>query len=160
MSKQEDLHLIVDTAAIMMEQRKYVEALEYLNKALDIDPTQACLLQRIAICLVKQQKGTSEEAIEYFDRALKLDPQNINILRDAGINMVIGGRLKEGLQYLDRALYIDPDNFKTLLHISWSLIKFKDFGLALFYCKKLKSLIDNQKEEYDRIEGILKQHVV
>lgn len=158
--KQKELQLIVDDATIMMEQKKYIKAVEHLNRALAIDPTRACLLQRIAICLVRQQRGVSEEAIEYFDRALKLDPHNVNILRDAGTNMVIGGKLKKGLQYLDEALYIDPDNFGTLLHIIWSLVKYKDFGMALFYFNKLKKLTKSQEEEYDKLDAVLKQYTV
>lgn len=157
-SKQKELQLIVDSASIMMEQKEYVKAIEHLNRALDIDPTHACLFQRIAVCLVRQQKGTSEKATEYFDKALKLDPHNVNILRDAGINMVRRGKLKEGLQYLDKALYIDPGSSATLIHIVRSLIEFKEFGMALFYFKKLKNLIKSQKEEYSKIEEILMQH--
>lgn len=159
-SKQKELQLIVDSASIMMEQKEYVKAIEHLKRALDIDPTHACLFQKMAVCLVKQQKGTSEKATEYFDKALKLDPHNVNILRGAGLNMVMGGKLKEGLCYLDKALYIDPGSFITLVHIIQSLIKLKDFGVALFYFNKLKTLIKSQKEEYGKIEKVLKQHDV
>ncbi len=159
-SKQKELQLIVDSASITMEQKEYVKAIEHLNRALDIDSTHACLFQKMAVCLVRQQKGTSEKATEYFDKALKLDPHNVNILRDAGMNLVMGDKIKEGLQYLDKALYVDPDSFITLVHIIQSLIKLKDLGVALFYFNKLKSLIKSQKEEYGEIEEILKQHDV
>lgn len=159
-SKQKELQLIVDSASIMMEQKEYVKAIEHLKRALDVGLTHACLFQKMAVCLVRQQKGTSGKATEYFDKALKLDPHNVNILRDAGMNLVMGDKIKEGLQYLDKALYVDPDSFITLVHIIQSLIKLKDFGMALFYFNKLKSLIKSQKEEYGKIAEILKQYDV
>jgi tetratricopeptide (TPR) repeat protein len=61
---------------------KHKEAMEYYDKALEIDPKNAMALSNKGSALYKL--GKHNEAMEYFDKALEIDPKNAMALSNTG----------------------------------------------------------------------------
>ena len=53
---------------------KYNEAIEYYDKALEIDPENAEALNNKGVAL--DDLGKYNEAIEYYDKVLEIDPKH------------------------------------------------------------------------------------
>jgi tetratricopeptide (TPR) repeat protein len=60
------------------ELGKYNEAIEYYDRALEVDPNYVNVLNDKSNALY--YLGKYNEAIKYYDRALEVDPQHVNAL--------------------------------------------------------------------------------
>tara|TARA_B100000780_G_scaffold277413_1_gene248069 strand:+ start:326 stop:2311 length:1986 start_codon:yes stop_codon:yes gene_type:complete len=77
------------------------KALEYLNRAVGVDPNNADILQKLGI--IYAMTGNSTRAIEYFEAALKINPNNANVLNNLGITYIQIGEKAKGEQYIMQA---------------------------------------------------------
>jgi tetratricopeptide (TPR) repeat protein len=59
---------------------KYDEAIEYYDKAMEIDPKYVLVLNNIGSVLDKL--GKYNEAIEYYDKAMEIDPKYVLVLNN------------------------------------------------------------------------------
>jgi tetratricopeptide (TPR) repeat protein len=59
---------------------KHKEALQYLDKALELDPNNVFAISNKGFAL--HNMGKHKEALQYLDKALELDPNNDVILRN------------------------------------------------------------------------------
>ena len=80
-------------------------AIQYYDKALDIDPNNKVILYNKANALIKL--ADYAKAIDYLDRVLALDPNYINALNDKGVALGGLGNYSGAIQYYDKALDID-----------------------------------------------------
>ena len=65
-------------------QGRYSEAVEELDKALNISPKSANALYYKGLALTSL--GNYSEGIQYFDKALEIDPKNVNALSQKGLD--------------------------------------------------------------------------
>jgi tetratricopeptide (TPR) repeat protein len=107
MSEEENVSSLYSKAFEAIEQGRYEEAIEYLDRALTIEPNHVLALTSMGGALVGL--GKYQEAIEYLDRALTIEPNNINALYNKGLALHNLERYEEAIGYYDRALAINPD---------------------------------------------------
>lgn len=94
-------------------EEKYVQALEYCNKMLDIDPMNARAWSRKGVALRAMEfLMYAEEAMECFNKALEIDPNDVNVWFNAAEVMSSDfpsqEGLKEALRYYTKAIELDP----------------------------------------------------
>jgi len=97
----------------LINEQKYLEAIEYFDKILEIDPHDKLALTNKGATLTKL--GNHEKALEYFNKALEIDPQNIEILSNKGATLASLGKMNEALKITDKILAIEPNNVKILI---------------------------------------------
>jgi len=88
------------------ELGKYVDALEFFDKALELNP-------RIALAWLNKggslyRLGRHDEAIECCNRALNVDPELAGAWEGMGASLFELGRFEEALRCFDKAIEKDP----------------------------------------------------
>lgn len=112
---------------IYLFHEDFARAIEYLNKAIDIDnrfPHYFYLLG-----MVYQTQENFRRAIEEFDQATKLEPKNSIYMEELGRTFVLTGNLEQGEKLLKKAWRLDKSNVGAgveLAGVLFSLGKFKE----------------------------------
>ena len=100
---------------IELEQR----AIEYLDKAIEIDPNNANAwgvkgnaVSKLAVIEKNEsrRKRMYEESIECYDKAIELDPKMSGALLGKGLTLALLGKKEESLVCLDKAIEMDPSS--------------------------------------------------
>ncbi|MFQ5892433.1 MAG: tetratricopeptide repeat protein, partial [Candidatus Methanofastidiosia archaeon] len=135
--------------------QRYEEALQALDRALELDPEDVYAWYTRGLTLLNLQKY--EEALQVFDRVLELDPEDVYTWVGKGAALGNLQKYEEALQAFDRALELDPEDVYTWfnkgsvhLKISEQEFKMNNFGNAiknLDYTMNFFSKIWDKKEE-------------
>ena len=90
------------------------EAIQYYNKALQIDPNQTLALNSKGEALYMLDKY--DEAIQHYDKALQIDTNDTDALFNKGLALNNLDRNDEAIPYFDQVLQIDP-NYTLVLDL-------------------------------------------
>lgn len=82
------------------------KSLQYLDKAVDIDPQYAQIWNNKGIVLGKL--GRNEEAIAAYDKAIEINPQLAEAWNNKGVVLGWSGRYEEAKEAFEKAHEIDP----------------------------------------------------
>jgi len=118
-------------------KKEYEKALEWIDKALEIDPKLALACNNKGLAL--DSLGKSNEAIEYYDKALEIDPKLALAWNNKGLALNKLENYQEAIEYYDKALEINPK-----LALAWN-----NKGYAL-----------TRKQYYSRLSALLKAGIV
>jgi len=135
----------------LINEQKYLEAIEYFNKILEIDPHDKLALSNKGATLTKL--GNHEEALEYFNKALEIYPQDIEILSNKGATLASLGKMNEALKIAEEILEIDPNNVKILLAQAIIFSNLERFTDANNTYKKILEIEPNNKFALDYLAG-------
>lgn len=126
---KEEVKKLIEEGDKFFFKGQYLEAIEYYNRALDIDPNNAIALYYIGDAL--DNLGHHEMALEYYDKALKIDPRNSNIWNNRGLALDNLGRYEEALECYNKALKIKPNDDRVLYNKAIALRKLRRYKEAL-----------------------------
>ena len=84
-----------------------IKALEYWNKALQINPKQANVYKSMALLYMK--KGQFDEAVEQFRKALEIQPELADVYVNIGHSLMMSGRPNEAIEALQKEIQISPN---------------------------------------------------
>lgn len=135
------------------------EALNAINKAIDIDPqTPGALENRASLletmgkhkealekanstqdlakvwynrAVALRNEGKFDKAITAYDKAIELDPQDAEAKIDKGLTFLVMGRFNESLAAYDEALEIEPDSSYTWIEKGLVLSRMEQFNESL-----------------------------
>ena len=105
------------------EEEKHVlnsQALECLNKALEVNPNSA--RTNFAKALVLIDLDRMKESVEFMDNALEIEPNNEIFLDFKGGTVVQLGMLEESVECFEKLIQIDPNNLKAWYNKGVSLL--------------------------------------
>ena len=106
---------ICNLAAVYQNQGRSIEALNLLERAQNIYPNDAVLLNNLAYTFV--HLGRTRRAIENYHSALKLAPDNPLIIYNLSVCLVRKGSWEEGIETLTKLLEINPHHSE-----GWALL--------------------------------------
>lgn len=92
---------------ILMDTKRYAEAVEPYGKALELDPKNVDVRVDMGTCL--REAGKPDQAVREYRKALELNPNHINANKNMGV--VLTYDLKDGKQavkYFEKALALAP----------------------------------------------------
>ncbi len=115
---------------IMWKNRKWAEALNYFEKAVEIEPENKFLQLRYAFCLAAV--GQSKEALRTYKRLKQEYPGDYRVYRDLAIAYNSMGNLDMARESLKRAVEINPAPV-TYFDIAFILEKIGDLKEAVHY---------------------------
>ncbi|MDC7126877.1 MAG: tetratricopeptide repeat protein [Spirochaetales bacterium] len=101
---------------IYFENGNTDKSVEYLRKALEIDPNNANAMNSLGYILAEKEIDL-EMALEYCKKALKHNPDSAAYLDSLGWAYYRVGKNDESRHYLKRAFDASPDNKLIALHL-------------------------------------------
>lgn len=127
-------------------QKNYTEALERIDKALELAPKNISVISAKAEILIRAKKY--EEAVKSLTEAIKLSPLDYRYFCDRGVAFMGKGDLKRALQDFNNALSLIPAKSSPSV-IMYNMIecylRLKNFIKALQF---LSDFIRNTKSPY------------
>ena len=137
------------------------EALPYLEKALEINPSDLNVLSNLG--LVYDDLKMYPETDRLYEIAFKYFPDNILLLNNYAYHLSERGeRLKEALEMSKKTIDKEPDNSSYLDTYGWILYKMKDYKNAAIYIDKAirlgknATLLDHLGDVYEGMGEIVK----
>jgi tetratricopeptide (TPR) repeat protein len=124
--------------AALMRANRLTEAVEQLQKALDIKPDFVDAHYNLGYALSRQ--GKLVEGIDQFRETLRLDPDNFEALNNMGVSLAIQGRYKEAVQYLETALNLNPNDADANNNIAMAFYHLGDMEAAARHLTRALSL--------------------
>jgi tetratricopeptide (TPR) repeat protein len=141
--------------------RQNREALPYLEKALEISPSDLNTLSNLG--LVYDDLGMDAECDRLYEQAFKYHPDNILLLNNYAYHLSERGyKLKEALEMSKKTIDKEPNNSSYLDTYGWILFKLKDYKNAAFYIEravkvnKNETLLDHLGDVYEAMDEIVK----
>lgn len=98
---------ILEKGITLMSLRRYDEAIEYFNKAIDLRPNYAEAYNLKANAYI--QNGRFNEAIELLDTAIKLKPNYRDAYLNKGTALFSLKRIEESISQYIKAIELDPN---------------------------------------------------
>jgi len=91
---------------LFISEKRYEEALEAFNKAIEINPKDGYVFSRKGVALGIM--GRYEEALEAFNKAIEVNPRDGYALSRKGFALINLGRNEKSLDIFDQAIEINP----------------------------------------------------
>jgi Tfp pilus assembly protein PilF len=123
------------------------KAMEYYEKALDINPNNAITNFNYALLFHNNFKNPQKAKV-YYEKALKIVPNNLKVLNNYAILLMDKlSNPKKAKVYYEKALKIDPNNIKVLNNYSVLLYKYFDNKEQAMI--NFKKIIENDPNNID-----------
>ena len=110
-SRKEASEELVQLGEDLANDRHYDRALEYFNKAIEMNSENDFAWGDRGLMLDK--KGRKNEALESFSRALEIDSSNSITWHNKGLTLLKLGKLAEGVECFNKAIEINEKYAKA-----------------------------------------------
>jgi superkiller protein 3 len=150
--------------AALLAKKQYSEALNSLNKANQIDPTDpeiSKLLKqaregqnssKYQAALALHQQGKINEAIAGYEEALKEDPNNAELLVNLGAAYQTNKNYDLAISYYNKSVAISPDSPVTYYYIGSAYHSKNNLEEAIKYYRKSVQLDPNNQQVKDTLK--------
>lgn|GEM_PF-6016368 len=129
---------------LMALQGKDAEALEYLNKAVALDPGDLETLYILG--MVYKKAGKTSEAVATFRKALRIDPGEFRVNLELGSASVQSKNYQAAVDYLKSALKTSPDSKEALIQIAVAYESLKRYKEERAVLEKFFTLAQGNNE--------------
>jgi arylsulfatase A-like enzyme/Tfp pilus assembly protein PilF len=102
-----NLAAMTDLAQVLTEQEKLDEAVQVVERALDLDPAYARL--HMTLAGLEARRGETDKALELYDSALELDPKSLEIRLQKAMFLQRQQRVQEAEALLEETLAEHPE---------------------------------------------------
>ena len=112
-TSKNNINVQKDLGVVYLSQKKYTEAREILQKAVDVDSTDTFTLNNLANAY--RNSGDNDRAIEYYK--LAFEKGNLDSLKNLVTLLNIKGEFNQSIDYLNKAIAANPrdDSLKKIL---------------------------------------------
>ncbi len=138
---------------LLMDQKRYQDAVTYLRKGVALDPHQADLHYQLGTALLELKQA--EQGAIHISKAMELDPNHSGALSQAGILFAKAGRFKEGERLLKRAVENDPNSFLVRYNYALILANLGQFDQAAQQLRKCIELNPDYAKAFCKLGLVL-----
>ncbi|EDN68923.1 TPR domain containing protein [Beggiatoa sp. PS] len=142
-SSEDEINLLLLEAELLIEQKRYSQAMEAYNSALQLKPNHTDVLYSRA--LLAEKMGFMEQMEQDLRRILVINPNNSEALNALGYSIADyadrseTARLEEAYHLIKQALALTPDNHYILDSMGWVLYKQGNYADAIAYLRKAQA---------------------
>ncbi|MGH9339493.1 MAG: tetratricopeptide repeat protein, partial [Acidobacteriota bacterium] len=137
-------HLLL--AQALEGQHKYREALDEVNRALELNPELA--LAHFYKGRIYWRQAKAEQAEAEFSRELQINPKHTDSFYFRGTVRFFEQRFDDAEADFRRALELDPQHFPARFHLARSLLKMNEYQAAAAHLKKTVQMDPTHSETY------------
>jgi len=169
-----DVRVLKEMGALLLEQKKPEEALEYFVCASDLDPTDTHTIRQIGYILeaifpnqpqpkqeipvqnsnvdallnkyYEARKSHDENAKHFLDLAIEVAPDDIRVRKEMGIFLLQQKKPKEALEHFVHVTELDPTDLQAIKQIGYILASFAPRREAVKQDKTVDSLLNKYYE--------------
>ena len=92
---------------VLIEERKYEEAISYYKEAMELEPNHPEVYNKIGAAMFAQKKFDLAE--KYYLKALRIDPNLLNAQNNIGIVYFYQGNASKALKHYAKGFAENPD---------------------------------------------------
>ncbi len=109
LTNQEDLNSLIGLGNLLMDDKRFAEAVDAYQKALKITPDNSNVRVDMGTCYLNIKQP--EKAVEEFKKALEYHPNHINALTNMGVALAYDMKDFDGaLEAWEKVLELAPDH--------------------------------------------------
>ena len=123
-----DSYKLANKANSFSESRQFEKAIEFLQRAIQLNSKEAGFYSNLGLIYSKQKKYLN--SIEEYQKALNIEPQNHQLLKSIGLSYFYLENYQEAIDYFESSLK-NPDD-TGIMH---------DIGLSFYYLNKFRKAI-------------------
>jgi len=140
---------------VSIQLGNYQDAIGYLNKALDINPSHIGALQHMTHAL--QMTGRTQEADAYYLKALATDPENPQLQYEYGMFLATQSDFGKAAEHLLRAARINDDYIDPHIGLGILWINGNDYVKAVeSFNRALKINRENENAHYGMATALIR----
>lgn len=137
----------------MREQGRIPEAIEHLNKAIQLDPENAQAHAELGYFYMSQRD--LKASILHSQRAVEINPRSTKALNNLGLAFVQQNNAHAGVEYLSRAAELDPKYAEARSNLGYALTMLQRFDDAESHLQAAINLKPDYAEAHNNL-GILR----
>lgn len=104
-----NLNALIELGNILMDTKRYAEAVESYGKALVLDPKNVDVRVDMGTCL--KQSGKPDMAIKEYKTALEINPNHLNANKNMAVVLAYDLKdTKQAVKYFEKALALAPND--------------------------------------------------
>jgi len=120
---------------MLLEQKKYAEAIEKFRQAIEVDPKYAAAYCNWGDALNQQERY--EEAAEQYAKAVEVDPKYIDAYNSWGLMLLDEEKYAEAIEKFKQAIEVEPEYVYAYYNWGWTLISLKKYDQAITQFEKM-----------------------
>ncbi len=105
-----------------------IKALEFWNKALEINPKRPDVYRSMALSSMK--KGKFADAVAKFRKAMEIQPQLPDVYSNMGHALMMSGQTKEAIKVLEKEIQISPNSGFAYFLLGQAYLQQKEYEKA------------------------------
>ncbi len=145
-AEEKDASICVEMGKILLEQKRYNEAITSLEKALSLNPELPMVHNALAHLYMK--KGNLATALEELNKELSISPGNLKVLKSMGKILLDLGRDKEAINIYYQIVEKDPNNIDAYITLGSIYSRLGEFEKSE---QAYRKVIELNPENADRI---------
>jgi tetratricopeptide (TPR) repeat protein len=142
-----------DLGVALTEQGRLDEAIEHLQKALEIHPGHPECHNNLGNALL--QAGQVDEAIEHLQKALQINPGDEEACYNLGNALLQKGNVDEAIAHYQKALQIKPDFTEAHNNLGNALLQKGRVDEAITHCQEAIQLKPDYAEAHFNLANVL-----
>jgi len=139
---------IIDRADEMIDNKEYGEAEKMLIDALEIEPRNAKIYNKLGIIYLEQENYA--DAKESFKTALKYDKNNDLFYNNLGLSLFNQGRYVEAIEAYQKSIQLNSLIPHRYINLGLSFAALRQYEKALDAYKKAQ-VLDKDNENYQKL---------
>jgi tetratricopeptide (TPR) repeat protein len=113
---------------VLYRQGNVIEAMEFWNKVLKINPKRADVYRSMA--LLSMKKGQFDEVVTQYRKALEIEPLLPDVYSNIGHALMMSGRPKEAIEALEKEIQISPNSGFAYFLLGQAYLQQKEYEKA------------------------------
>ncbi|MEL0108078.1 MAG: tetratricopeptide repeat protein [Rhodospirillaceae bacterium] len=134
---------------IAYQKRQWADAIEYLQKALNIVPDYAEALNILGVAY--KNLGQLDDAHQQLSKAIALQPNFPDALCNLGNVLMTMGQLEDAKEHYQKAITLNPNFVLALSNLGAALLKLRRWDEAIEHLKKAISLSPHYAEAHNNL---------
>lgn len=147
-----EVEKLVEIGNSYFDQENYPKAIEYYQKAINIDPNQSTPYNNIGAAYSRMDNY--DKAFEYYKKALAIDPNDPVRQNNMGDIYYNRGDYDNAIEHYKKAVTVDNKYINGYKNLGHSYLQKDDYDQAIYYFERALDIDPNEDQAYNGIGNV------